>query len=72
MSQMKRQDKTPEKQLNEVAIVNLPKKYSDYNNSKNDPGSWKQNGEDVRNFYQRPKRTKGQTGTDEQHTSSKQ
>ena len=26
MYQMKEQDKTPEKQLNEVAIVNLPQK----------------------------------------------
>ena len=28
MSQMKRQDKTPEKQLNEVEIGNLPEKNS--------------------------------------------
>ena len=41
MSQAKRQDENPEKQLNEVAIVNLQKKYSDYSDSKNDPGSSK-------------------------------
>ena len=31
------------------------------NDSADDPGSWKQNGEDARNVYQRPRRTKGQT-----------
>ena len=28
--------------------------------SEDDPGSWKQNGEDTRNTYQRPRRTKEQ------------
>jgi len=31
------------------------------NDSADDPGSWKQNGEDARNVYQRPRRTKAQT-----------
>ena len=30
-------------------------------NSEDNPGSWKQNGEDARNVYQRPRRTKEQT-----------
>ena len=29
--------------------------------SEDNPGSWKQNGEDMRNVYQRPRRTKEQT-----------
>ena len=29
--------------------------------SEDDPGSWKKNGEDARNVYQRPRRTKEQT-----------
>ena len=39
MSQIKRKDKTPEKQLSVVVIVNRAKKYSDYSDSKNDPRS---------------------------------
>ena len=31
------------------------------NASKDDPGSWEKNGEDARNIYQSPKRTKEQT-----------
>ena len=31
------------------------------NDSEDDPGSWKKNGEDARNAYQRPRRTKEQT-----------
>ena len=33
--------------------------------SEDDPGSWKKNGEDARNVYQRPRRTKEQTNRDE-------
>ena len=43
MSQMKDQDKTPGKQLNEVQIGNLSekkKKRIKNNDSENDPGSW--------------------------------
>ena len=61
MSQMKGQDKTPEKQLNEVEIGNLPEKRIQNNDSENDPRSWENNGEDARNVYQRPIRTKEQT-----------
>ena len=35
--------------------------------SEDDPGSWKQNGEDTRNVYQRPRRTKEQTNRGEQY-----
>ena len=31
------------------------------NDSEDDPGNWKQNGEDARNVYQSPRRTKEQT-----------
>ena len=34
------------------------------NDSKDDPGSWANNGEDARNVYQRPRRTKEQTDDD--------
>ena len=52
MYQMKEQDKTPENQLKEVEIGNLPEKeFSD--DSKDDPRTWKRNGgtdqEDIRN-----------------------
>ena len=61
MSQMKGQDKTPQKQLNAVETGNFPEKKKIQNNdSKDDPGSWKNNGEEARNIYQRP-RSKEQT-----------
>ena len=41
------------------------------NDSEDDPGSWKKNGEDVRNVYQRPRRTKEQTNRDEQYTRNR-
>ena len=37
---MKEQDKTPEKQLNEVEIGNLPEKRTQNNDGEDDPGSW--------------------------------
>ena len=48
MFQMKEQDKTPEKQLSEVEIGDLPekkkkKKTTQNNGSKGDPKSWKKN-----------------------------
>ena len=54
MYQMKEQDKTPEKQLNEVEIGNLPEKeFRIINDSEDDPGPQKKNGgkdrEDARN-----------------------
>ena len=42
MSQMKRQDKTPEKQLNEVDIGNLSERMQ--NDSEYDSGSQEKNG----------------------------
>ena len=44
MSQVKGQDKTPGKQLNEVEIVNLPEKIIENNDSADDPGSREKNG----------------------------
>ena len=32
-----------------------------YNDNEGDPGSWESNGEDARNVYKRPRRTKEQT-----------
>ena len=64
MSQMKRHNKIPEKQLNEVEIGNLPegkKKKNQNNYSENDLGSRENNEEDAINVYQRPTRTKEQT-----------
>ena len=53
MSQTKEQDKTPEEQLSELEIGNLPKKRVQSNDNKDDPRSWKMNGdkdrEDTRN-----------------------
>ena len=60
MSHTKGRDKTAGQQLNEVEIGNLPEKRIQ-NNDSEDPGSLKQNGEDARNVYQRPRRTKEQT-----------
>ena len=42
--QMKGQDKTPEKQLNEVETGSLQKKRIQNNNNEDDSGSWKKNG----------------------------
>ena len=53
MSQMKEQDKCPEKQLNEVEIGNFPEKEFRIMIAKTDSGSWKNNGEDVRNVLPR-------------------
>ena len=55
---MEGQDKTPGKQLNEVETGNLPEKRIQNNDSEDDPGSQKKNGEDARNVYQRPRRIK--------------
>ena len=44
MYQMKEQDKTPEKQLNEVEIGSLPEKRIQNNDSEGDPGPRKKNG----------------------------
>ena len=71
MSQMKGQDKIPEKQLNEVEIGNLPEKRIQNNDSEDDPRCWEKNGEDASNVYQRP-RTNEQTNRDEQYTRSNQ
>ena len=53
MYQMKEQDKTPEKQLNEVEIGNIPEKKIQNNDSEDDPGHRKKKGskdrEDARN-----------------------
>ena len=43
MSQMKRQDKIPEKQLNEDR--QLSRKRIQNNDSEDDPGSWEKNGD---------------------------
>jgi len=60
ISQIKEQDKSPEKQLNEVRIGNFPEKRLQ-NDSENDPETQRKNEGDERNAYQRPRRTKEQT-----------
>ena len=55
---MKGQDKIPEKQLNEVEIGNLLEKRIQNNDSEDDAESQENNGEERRNVYQRPRRTK--------------
>ena len=42
--QMKEQDKTPEKQLDEVEISNFPEKKFRNNDSEDDPGPRRKNG----------------------------
>ena len=69
---MKGQDKIPEKQLNEVEIGNLLEKRIQNNDSEDDAESQENNGEERRNVYQRPRRTKEQTNRDEQHTGKNQ
>ena len=47
---MKRQGKNPPDQTNEEKIGSLPEKeFRVINDSKDDPKSWKQNGENTRN-----------------------
>ena len=60
MCQMKGQDNSPGKQLNEVEIDHYPPKIIQNNDSEDDPGSRENNGEDARNVYQRPTRTNEQ------------
>ena len=62
---MKGQDKTPEKQLNEVEIGKPSRKIIQNNDSEDDPGTQKNNEENARSVYQRPRRTKEQVNTDE-------
>jgi len=61
MSQMKEQDKSPEKTTKLSGDRQSPRKIIQNNDSENHPGSWKMNREDARNVYQRPRRTKEQT-----------
>ena len=56
---MKEQDKTPEKQLNEVERGSLLKK--EFRIMIVNSWSWKKNGEDARNVQERPRRIKEQT-----------
>ena len=42
------------------------------NENEDDPGSWNNNGEEMRNLYQRPRRTNEQINRDEQHTKGNQ
>ena len=65
MSQMKRQDKTPDKQLNEVETGKLPGKRIQNNDRQDGPRSQENNEEGARNVYQRPTRTKEQRSRDE-------
>ena len=69
MSQMKEGGKTPEKQLNEVEIGNLPNKEFRIMIVKMIQDLRKKNGgkdwEDARNVYQSPRRTKEQTNRNE-------
>ena len=60
-SQMKGQDKPPERQLNEVEIGNLPEKEFRIMIVKMIQELRKNNGQHARNVYQRPTRTKEQT-----------
>ena len=64
MSQMKGHHKISEKQLHQVKKEPGRKRIQN-NDSEDDPGSWENNGEDARNVYQRPTRTKEQTNRDE-------
>ena len=48
------------------------KKKNQNNDSEGDPGSWKNNGENTRNIYQRTRKTKEQANRDEQYTRRNQ
>ena len=76
ISQIKGQDKTPEKQLNELETGNIPEKefrimivilIQDLG-KKNGGKDW----EDTRNVYQTPRKPKEQTNRDEQYTTRNQ
>ena len=58
---MKGQDKTPERQLNEVVIGNLPEKEFRIMIVKMIQELRKNNGQHAKNVYQRPTRTQEQT-----------
>ena len=61
MSQMMGQDKNPRKTTKWSGDRQPSRKIIQNNDSENDPRSWENNGEDARNVYQRPIRTKEQT-----------
>ena len=66
---MKGQNKTPEKQLNEIEIGNLPEKEFKIMIVKmNQNVGKKKNGEGARSVYQRLRRTKKQINRDEQYS----
>ena len=75
-SSVKGQDKTPEKQLNEVETGNLPENKFRIMIVKMIRililRFQKKNGEDARNVYQRPQRTKEQRNRGEQYTRRNQ
>ena len=58
---MKGQDKTPEKATKWSGSRQLSRKRIQNNDTEDDPGFQENNGEDARNVYQRPIRTKEQT-----------
>ena len=72
MSQMKRQDKNPRKTTKWSGDRQTSRKKNSDDDCEDDPGSQEKNGgkhwEDVRNVYQRPKRTKEQTCRSESYT----
>ena len=69
---MKKQDKTPEKQWNGVEIGKFPEKEFKRNDSEDDPGYQKQNGEVTRKICRWLRRTKEQMNRDEQCTERSQ
>ena len=68
MSQLKDQGKNPRKATKLSGDGKISIKRIQNKDSENDQDSWKQNGEDVRNVYQRPRRTKNRANRDEQYT----
>ena len=65
-SDVKKQEKIAEKQLNEEYISNFPGKKIQNNDNEDDARSQKNN-EDTRDVYQKPRRIKEQANKDEQY-----
>ena len=72
MSQLKGQNKAPEKQLNEVERGNLPEKCFRIMTVKMIQDLGKRMQKTPRNVYQRSRNTKAQANRDEQHTRRNQ
>ena len=69
---MKEQDKTPEKTIKWSGNRQTSRKRIQNNDGEDDLGTWKKNGKDAKNVYQKPRITKEQANRNEQYSRRNQ